>query len=340
MNQHSFFRKLESILLILTLCITSVIHPGTKKTAVKASSDFAFIVLSSYQQTVNIGQSFYLIGIASNGKTITWKSSNSKIASVNTYGQVTAKKAGSCKITARIRGAEASCKVTVRKTEIRLSAATVTMENGATYTLRASTSNGSCITWKSSKKSVATIDENGHIEAQKPGETTITASADGSRQTCKVTVKKPKVTLNSESVSLFRKQTFQLEARVSSGRTPSFSSRKESVASVSETGRITAYKHGTTLVYVKIDGVTRICEVTVKSPEITLTPSKCTLKEGQTLNLKTSVSSGITPVFTSSRKTVATVDNSGKVTAVSKGTCYIYASEDGTKECCRITVKK
>lgn len=339
MKQYSIIQKTGVILFTLILAATAVLNPKIN-TISSASSGFSFIVLSSYNRTVKIGQSFYLTAVASNGKIARFTSSNSRVASVNTYGQVTAKKAGSCKITARVTGAEASCQVTVSKTEITLNAVTVSMENGAVYVLRGSTSNGSKITWKSSKKSVAIVNDNGKIEALKPGETVITASADGSKRTCRVTVKKPKITLNQTEISLTRKQTFRLEAVTSSGRTPSFSSGKKSVATVDETGLITAHKHGTTQIRVKLDGITRNCEVTVKSPEIRLTPAKAALKKGQTLTLRVSVSSGITPTFSSSKKSVATVDSRGKITAVGKGTCNIYVSEDGTKEICQVTVKK
>lgn len=299
----------------------------------------AFIVLSCYQKTLSIGQSFTLIGFTGNGENITWKSGNTRTASVNTYGEVTAKKAGTCKITARIKGAEASCKVTVKKTEIALSSNAISMENGTCVKLSATTSNGSAVSWKSSKKSVAYIDEAGRIEAQKPGNTTITASADGTKKTCKVTVKKPTVTLNATQVSLYRRGTFSLKANVSSGRTPAFSSRKESVASIDEKGLITAHKHGTALINVKIDGVTRICEVTVKSPEISFSPASVTMKKGKKYALRYTVSSGIRPVFKSSRVSVASVNECGTVTAYKKGSCLIYATEDGTKACCRITVQ-
>lgn len=338
MKYHSILKKAGTILLALVIIFSSVMRSKTYPMMTKASEKFTFIVLSSYGNTLKIGQSFYLTGIASNGKMVRYKSSNSRIASVNTYGKVTAKKAGNCMITAYTGGAEASCRITVQKTEITLNAKTLSLENGASYTFRASTSNGSQILWKSSKKSVASIDEHGKVETYKPGETTITASADGSKQTCRLTVRKPVVTLNRTNIRLYRQQSFQLEAKVSSGRVPSFSSRKSSVAIIDEKGVITAKKHGTTQICAKIDGATRTCEVTVMKPDIQLTPTKATLKKGQVLSLSVKVSSGITPAFSSSKKTVATVDSRGKIRAVGKGSCYIYATEDGTKESCRINV--
>lgn len=265
MKQHSIFqtiihRGFITIPLILALLATTLMIDSPDSQA----SSFSFIVLTKYKKTLNIRQSFYLVGISSSGKRITWRSSNSRIASVNTYGLVTAKKAGKCRITAKVKGAEASCTITVRKTTISLSAGTVSMENGSAFTLRGSTSNGSEITWKSSRRSVATVDENGKIEAFKPGETVITASADGSRKTCRVTVKKPKVKLNHSSAVLCPKQTLKLTARVSSGRRPVWKSRKSSVASVDENGLVTARKRGTAIITAAVDGIRKECEITVK----------------------------------------------------------------------------
>ena len=213
------------------------------------------------------------------------------------------------------------------------------MENGASYTLQGTTSNGSALTWKSSRRSVAAIDNNGRIVAAKPGETTITASADGTKVTCTVTVKKPKVTLNYTETSLYRKQTIKLTAKVSSGRTPVWKSKRTSVATVDENGLVTARKHGTTTITAKIDGITRICEITVESPDIRLSADSVTLSKGKSLTLTANVSSGIAPVWKSNKKSVATVDKNGKVTAKKKGTCTITATEDGAKESCRVVVK-
>ena len=140
---------------------------------------------------------------------------------------------------------------------------TITMENGAQVTLKGQTSNRSPISWKSQKSSVAEIDENGKISAKKPGETTITAKADGTKKTCHVTVKKPKVTLNYTSASLSRNQTLLLTAKVSSGKKATWKSQKKSVATVNSRGKVTAIKRGTTKIRASIDGVTKECTITV-----------------------------------------------------------------------------
>lgn len=340
MKKHSIFQrialthKLAAILVLLAVTAATfyIYTPDTK------ASGYSIVILSHYNKILKVGQSFYLTGVSSNGKRITWKSSSAKTASVNTYGLVTAKKAGICRITGKTTGGEASCNIKVEKTTVSLSATSVNMENGASFQLKGRTSNGSEITWRSSRSSVAAIDENGKIEAHKPGESTITASADGTKKTCKVTVKKPKVKLNLSSVKLYRTQTCRLTAKVSSGRSVTWKSRKKGVAVIDEQGLITAKKHGSAIITAKVDGVTKECEVTVESPVIELNRTSVSLKKGKSLTLSAKVSSGIPPLWKSSKGSVATVDKNGKVTARKKGSCYIYASEDGTKEGCHITV--
>lgn len=333
--QRMVFMRCTAILSAVVLFTTSIL---TTAPASQAASSWTFVMLSRYHCTMKIGQSFYLIGIAGNGSRVTWKSSSSRIASVNTYGQVTAKRAGTCRITGKVSGGEASCTVTVQKTTVTLSAKTLTMENGATASLRGCTSNGSPITWKSKKSSVASVDDKGRITANKPGETTITATADGSSNSCKVTVKKPKISLNRTKASLYRGQTLALTAKTSSGRKVTWKSRKTSIAKVSGSGRVTAIKHGTTQIKATLDGVTKECEITVRPPDIKLSHTCLTLRKGSTMVLKAEVNSGYAPVWKSSKSSVAAVDKNGKVTAKKKGVCTIYATEDGAREDCHIRV--
>lgn len=343
MKNNSFISYIYKKVLIPGIAIFSAVvliaaSILAQTVSVQAASSLAFVILNRYNCTMKIGQSFFLTGIASNGKRISWKSSSSRIAAVNTYGQVTAKKAGTCTITGKVTGGEASCRITVEKTAIHLSAATITMENGASATLKGSTSNGSAITWKSQKSSVASIEENGRITAHKPGETTVTATADGSKKTCRITVKKPKITLNHISASLYKGQTLTLTANVSSGRKPNWKSRKSSVATVSASGKVTAKKHGSTLICATVDGVTKECEITVKSPVIQLNKSSISIQKGKKITIKATVSSGRKPVWKSSKSSVATVDDTGTITAKKKGTCTISVSEDGTTKKCYVQV--
>lgn len=333
---ETVMKKITAVFLIMALGVISIL---TQQTTIQASSGYSFILLSQYQKTMEIGQSFYLIGIAGNGKRITWKSTKSAVASVNTYGQVTAKKAGSCFITGKVSGAEASCRITVRKTNITLSSTKVTLENKATAILRGTTSNGTDITWKSAKKSVAEIDEKGKITANKPGETIITAKAGGSSASCQVIVKKPQIILNYTKATLYRGNTLTLLASTSSRRGVTWKSKKTSVAVISEDGRVTAKKHGRAVVTASLDGVTKQCEVTVKSPTIKLSATSLSIKKGKSKTLTAVVSSGNEPVYKSSKSSVASVDKKGKIKAKKKGTCIVYVSEDGTKVSCHVQVK-
>nr|MBP3598956.1 Ig-like domain-containing protein [Eubacterium sp.] len=222
-----------------------------------------FVILTTYRKTVNIGDEFYLGAITSNGSFPKWKSSNSKVASVNTYGLVTPKKAGKAKITAKISGAEASCTVTVKKTTISLSKKTVTLEHDETYRLRAQTSNGSSVTYRSKKTSVASITDDGVIRGEKPGSTTITVMADNTKVTCRVKVKKPTIRLSSTKLKLKEEEEHKLSATTSSGLEPTWRSTKPSVADVDDEGNVYALKPGTTRICVSLDGTKKYCSVRV-----------------------------------------------------------------------------
>lgn len=324
-----------SFILSYSLIILSV--PSHMVSAI-TSSPFSFVILSQYKATVDIGEEIYILAITSNGKQATWKSSNSKVAAVNTYGIITAKKAGTALITAKITNAEASCLVSVNKTHILISKTNATIEHGETLRLTATTSNGSAITWKSSKKSIATVDEYGKVTGLKPGETAITATADGSTATCILTIKQPEVQLNKASLVLFRGQTYKLSADVSSGVNPTWKTNKKSVVTVDLSGTVKAVKNGTAIITATVDGVSKTCEITVQKPEITLSQAEITIKKGETATITASVSSGNKPTWSTSNSNITTINSNGEIKALAKGKAYVYAAEDGTKVRCTVIV--
>ncbi len=330
--------KIKKILYTALLCTAIFFAAPAITSATVKAAPIEFVILSTYKETIDIGDEFYLVALTSNGKMPAFKSSSSAIASVNTYGKITAKKSGTATITAKIRNGEASCKITVRKTEITLSKTSISLEHGETVRLTASTSNQSAVTWKSNKKSVATVDDKGVIIGMKPGEAVITAAAGGTSKTCRITVKAPTVKLSSTKLKLYRGQTAQLTATVSSKLSPSWRTNKSSVAAVREDGTVTAIKHGTAIITATVDGISRTCEVTVEPPKITLSKEVLTLQAGAAYKLSAAVSSGNPAVWSTSNERIVTVSADGTVTAWQKGKAYIYASEDGTKVRCIVTV--
>lgn len=178
---------------LAVICMISILSTSNLSTSTAyASSGYGFVLLSAYSKTMKIGDEFHLAAVTSNGKKPGFSSNNPSVASVSTYGRITAKKAGTATITAKIRNGEARCKITVKKTTIQLSAKRISLENGETARLKASASTGHPVTYKSDRSSVASVSEKGVILAKKPGTATITATADKTSVTCKVTVKYPK----------------------------------------------------------------------------------------------------------------------------------------------------
>lgn len=303
------------------------------------AANISFVVLSKYSSVMNIGDKFYLAALTSGGKKPVFKSSNSKVASVNTYGLVTAKKGGTANITVKIKGSEAVCRIKVNKTVISLDNAYLSMENGETKRIRASTSNGAGVTYMINKKSIALVDENGYVTGVKPGEAVVTVQADGYSKTCRILVRRPTITLSKSQITLYRGQQFDLKAKVSSGIMPAYRSNKKSVATADSNGTITAVKHGTAVITVKADGVSKMCTVTVKKPTISLNTYEITLQKGKQYCLQAKVSSGNKPEYSSGNTSVAVVDKNGRIKAAGKGKTYIYVNEDGTKVKCRVIVK-
>ncbi len=348
LNKHRLPKRIVSTLTIWVLFLYSFLSNSFTATAATEEEringaallvrGYEFIILSSYEERIKIGETKLIVAMSTIGAELTYKSSNSSVASVNMYGEVTGKKAGKAKITAKSKGAEASCDITVERTSISLNAKTLTLENGATYRMTAKTSTGAPVEWKSSKQSVAIISDSGVINAIRPGTTTITATADGSKETCILTVKRPDISLSANKIKMYKGKTAKLYATVSSGKDVVWRSSKTSVVTVDETGKLYAVKHGQARISASLDGITRYCAVTVASPVIRLNKTSVKLKKGQKFKLKADVSSGNNPTFKCSSTKVASVSASGKIKAKKKGSCTVSVSEDGTTVKCKVKV--
>ena len=126
--------------------------------------------------------------------TVKWSSSNPKIATVSSKGKVTAKKAGTVTIRAKVSGVTLNCKVTVKGPA--MSCKSKSVKQNLTYKLKVYGVKGK-IKWSTSNKKIATVNSSGTVTAKKPGTATIKAKVGGKTYTCKV-----KVTKNQKSYSV------------------------------------------------------------------------------------------------------------------------------------------
>ena len=127
-------------------------------------------------------------------KSVTWMSSDTKVATVTSTGKVKGVKAGTATITctSKATGANAICKVTVGY--VKLDQTEVSVKKGKTVTLTAtvypSKLTDKSVTWTSSNTKVATVTSAGKVKGVKAGTATITctSNATGLSTTCIVTV--------------------------------------------------------------------------------------------------------------------------------------------------------
>ena len=302
-------------------------------------------------------------------KSVTWTSSNKKVATVDSKGNIKTLKVGTANITVKTAdgGFTAVCKLTVEAPNVsgvKLDKETLTLKRGETGKLTATVepadAGNKSVTWTSSNKKVATVDSKGNIKTLKVGTANITVkTADGGfTAVCKLTVEAPNVSgvkLDKETLTLKRGETGKLTATVeptdAANKSVTWTSSNKKVATVDSKGNIKTLKVGTANITVKTadGGFTAVCKLTVEAPNVSgvrLDKESASLVEGDTLQLTATVepedAGNKTLSWTSSNKKVVTVDGNGLVKAVKEGTAEITATTEdgGFKAVCKITIKK
>lgn len=209
-------KKMFTVMLALCVALSMAMASVTANAATKKPKK---IYLKATSTTVDIkGKvkvSVYKTKPSKASKSVKWKSSNKKVATVSKSGYVTGKKKGTVKITATSKKSK-KVKKTIKIKVTNLKAKSVKMSKTSAIlfpndktTLKA-TVKGSAgfynqgVTWKSSNTSVATVDKKGNVIAKKAGKATITATEKGGskKATCAVTVSGIKVDKANKSVSV------------------------------------------------------------------------------------------------------------------------------------------
>lgn len=208
------------------------------------------------------------------------------------------------------------------------------------------------VTWTSSDESVVTVDADGNITAAGAGNAVITATADGMSVTCNVTVNLiavTSVTLSEMNADILLGDKMTLTATVLPANATypevTWTSSNESVATVDENGKISGVSLGKAVITATADGKSAQCNVTVKPIRVTsiaLDKDKADIIVGDEMTLTATVlpADATYPevTWTSSNESVATVDENGKISAVSLGNAVITATADGMSATCDVTV--
>lgn len=194
---------------------------------------------------------------------ITYTSSNPEIASVNENGTIHTNALGKFTLTATSGevSAEKEFQVFEEGTTVSLDKKTLSLsikqgeQLTATITPKESSQK---VLWESENKQIATVTENGYVEAVAQGQTIIVASTEtGATAECVVTVGQPvyAVQITDAPQYMEKGEVYTLEVIVNPRNATNadlvFSSSDESVLTVDETGQVTAIANGEATVTVE-----------------------------------------------------------------------------------------
>ncbi len=273
-----------------------------------------------------------ILSVSGTKQTIKWSSSDKSIAKVSKAGKVTAVANGKATITAKVDGKKLKCTVYVESLSMKESEY---LAKGGSFKLKvkgAADTNGA--KYATSDKSIATVDKNGKVTGKKTGTVTVTVKLHGQKLKCKIKVENPKI--SKTSITVAEKGTTTLKVKGASKKV-TWSTSDKNIAKVDKNGKVTGVKKGTVTITAKVEHKNITCKVTVTKPEISKTSAKIYL--GGTTNLKvTDTKSTVT--WSTSDKSIATVNKNGKVTGKKEGTATITAKVDGKKLKCTVKIKK
>lgn len=342
---------------------TTVVDGEPVKTTIYPKS----INISNNDITLKVGSTISVVATvlpSDANQSLSWTSSNSRVATVDSNGLITAISPGTAIIVAKtVNDITANIKVTVGDYSVKLKSISVntnylvmplgkTMQLSVLYNPK--NASNKTITWESSNSKVVTVNSSGYIKAVGPGTAIIKAtSADGGytdTATIEVTgsgtsISASEIVFKESSYSVGINGTISLNPII----TPSnatfkaikFTSSDTNIATVDENGLVKGLKEGTvnitaTLTHNNLKATTKVVVkyIPVTSIKLNNVQAEATIKKGETLSISAEIlpsnASNKNISFTSSDSNIAKVDSNGIITGISTGrTTIIAKSSDG-----------
>ena len=343
-------------------------------TVVVGQQPVTSIAVTPVSTTVTVGGSTQLTvtltgasGETLTGRPVTWRSSNEAVLTVDANGRVAALAPGVASVTATSEGRSTSASVTVLSVAIgsvQVTPSAVALTVGQTTQLGVTVTdvNGQPardreVRWTSSDERVASVSSSGLAIALAVGSATITATADGKSASVAVSVSPVPVgavVVSPSPAQLLVGQSVTLGVQITDAsgrivdRAKSFSSDAPGIATVDQQGVVRGIAPGTTTVRVTSEGqvgTTTVVVSRVPVTSVTVTPPSANLLVGRTVTLtgtprdaRGGTLSDRPVSWRSSNDAVATVSQSGVVTAVGPGSAVVFATVEGQTDQASITV--
>ncbi|MBR1586085.1 MAG: Ig domain-containing protein, partial [Clostridia bacterium] len=331
-------KTIRTISLLLALCLIAAAAPALPLQIAPLFGQAAYAAaapkLSKTKASLAMGEKITLKVLNAGKKTVTWTSSNKKVAAVSAKGVVKAVTPGKATITAKVGSKKLTAAITVKKPS--LSQTDVKVGPGEAVQLKVKNGGGLKVTWSTSNARIATVSANGVVKGIREGYATITAKV-GKVATLRANVAVPQPTFDGIPAVLAKGFSANAVVKYAGANKATWHSSNPNVASINSVGRITAKAVGDTIISARV-GRYRI-EVTlrvIKKPYITFETGTMMIGDKQTFSI---IGSGDSPAAWSvNDKSLAAIDAKGVLTA-KKGGLVTVSGATGSRDTIRSSWK-
>lgn len=250
--------------------------------SIASEKDITEIVLSEYQESMAVGEEQKLnimLLPKESKKEIIYSSSDEKVAKIDETGKIIALQQGTTMISVKCQELEKSFLLTVEDVEkevkdIEIGEHEESVEVGKTLELSATVlpvdATDTTITYKSNNTEIATVSSTGVVKGMKPGNVMISISAGDIVKEVSLIVKVTTTSIQPDSTYIILKkgESYQLSTMIMPAQADHniiYKSSNSAVASVSESGVISANALGSTTVIVSNTDMSNAVTVIVNS---------------------------------------------------------------------------
>ncbi len=304
--------------------------------------------------------------------TVTYRSGNTSVATVDANGLITAKGVGNTRVYAKSsKGEEVSVLVRVTQrvyvSSVKAAYSEKTIFAGNTFsfsnlTIQPSNAQVQSITYSVGNTGIATVDSSGLVTGVANGNTYLTIvvkDVSGASVSTKVLlhireIALTKINLRYAEKTIVQGREFQFVTKLEPANTTmkdiKFRIGNTSIATVDSTGKVKGLSVGNTWLYAEAKNGTSAKVLIKVVPYVpiqsfTIRYVEKTLKVGTqfqfTAVITPSNATDKTVTFRTGNSSIATVDATGKVTAVSSGNTYLYATNaDGVTVKCLLKIQR